>query len=406
MTTVAIVCEYNPFHNGHEYQIAKIREEFGEDTVIIGIMSGNFTQRGEFAIADKGTRAKCAVHGGANLILELPFPYSMSSAEIFASAAVHIADSLEIIDYLSFGSESGDIQPLTELASLMMSEDFNNAVHTLSNKAEFKGRGYPEIIEEAVKMLGYDKKSVEFSPNNILALEYIKALKNTKSNIKPHTIKRVGASYSSNKINANGKYESATAIRNEIMAKNISALEYVPIASKQILLNEIKIGAFPCDSSKLSSAIIASLRLSSPEQPANVIHDCNGGLFYRLREKSFEANNIDTLLRLCETKAYTNARLRRALMYTFFGVTSSDVKSTPLFTQILAFDCEGQAILKKIRKRCKIAVLTKPSRTDELTSDAMVQKMRADRADAIFQMTKPEHYDGNYAVRFTPYVKK
>ena len=406
MTTVAIICEYNPFHNGHAYHISKIREEFGEDTAIIGIMSGNFTQRGECAIADKGTRAKCAVHGGANLILELPFPYSMASAEIFASAAVHIADSLCTVDYLSFGSESGELDSLIKLATLMLSDDFNLTMNKLSDDVFFKGCGYPEMIEEAVKRLGYDNEKITFSPNNILALEYIKALSTIGSKIKPHTIKRLGAAYNSNTIDINNSFESASAIRNEIKKKNISALEYIPNFSKDILLDEIKNGAFPCDTSKLSSAIIAHLRLSSPEQSTVSFHDCNGGLYNRLREKSFEANNIDTLLRLCETKAYTNARLRRAMMYTFLGVTSSDVKSTPLFTQILAFDCEGQAILKKIRKRSRITVLTKPSAIEALPSDAQLQKSRADRADAIFQMTKPEHFDGNYAIRFTPYVKK
>ena len=113
---IGIICEYNPFHNGHLYQIEKIREEFGADTNIIAIMSGNYVQRGGVAIADKGLRAKCAVLSGVNLVLELPFPFSMSSAEYFAKSAVHILDSIGCIDYISFGSESGSIEELNKTA--------------------------------------------------------------------------------------------------------------------------------------------------------------------------------------------------------------------------------------------------------------------------------------------------
>ena len=121
MTTVAIICEYNPFHRGHEYQIKKIREQFGEDTAVVCIMSGNYTQRGEFAFMPKTERAKCAILGGADLVLELPFPFSSSSAEYFAKSGVKIADSLGCVDYLSFGSESGDLNALYEAAKMATS---------------------------------------------------------------------------------------------------------------------------------------------------------------------------------------------------------------------------------------------------------------------------------------------
>ena len=122
MTTVAIIAEYNPFHKGHQHQIEKIREEFGPETAVIIIMSGNYTQRGEIAVIGKDSRAKCAVLGGANLVLELPFPFSSSSAEFFARSGVKIADSLGIVDYLSFGSESGDINVLVEAAKITSSD--------------------------------------------------------------------------------------------------------------------------------------------------------------------------------------------------------------------------------------------------------------------------------------------
>lgn len=404
MSVAAIICEYNPFHNGHQYHINKIREDLGIDTVVIGIMSGNYTQRGEMAIADKAVRARCAVDCGMNLVIELPFPYSMSSAEIFARSAVHIIESLNVADYLSFGSENGNIEALSEISELMLSDKYNNALDSIVKESTKSGIGYPEMVETAIKKCGCTSR-IEFSPNNILALEYLKALKTSGSTIKPHTVKRLGADYNSEQITNSNSYESATAIRNEIRQKNISALEYIPKQAKNNILNEIKIGAFPCDAEKISSAIISSLRLNSPSSECN-IHDCGGGLYNRLIEKSFEANDINTLLRLCETKAYTNARLRRAIMYSFLGVTSSDVKSTPMFTQILAFDEKGQALLKKIKKRSTISILTKPSASKNIPEEAARQKELSDKADSIFQLTKPIPPDGNFALRFTPYVKK
>ena len=149
MKTVAIICEYNPFHNGHEYQIKKIREEFGEDTRIVAVMSGNYTPRGEIAIMDKFTRAKCAVLAGVNLVLELPFPYSISSAEHFAKSAVKIIDSLGIVDYISFGSEIGDVVFLSDVANKMLSESYNEQIKSLIASEKYSSYGYPKIAELA-----------------------------------------------------------------------------------------------------------------------------------------------------------------------------------------------------------------------------------------------------------------
>ena len=185
MTTVAIICEYNPFHRGHEYQIKRIREDFGEDTAIVCIMSGNFTQRGEIAFMPKGERAKCAVLGGANLVLELPFPFCSSSAEYFAKSGVKIADSLGCVDYLSFGSESGDIDALCNAAKIYLSDEFKEAFAALPDKA----LGYPVKCELAYRQIASDSE-LEFTSNNILAIEYIKALIESGSKIKPHTVLR------------------------------------------------------------------------------------------------------------------------------------------------------------------------------------------------------------------------
>ena len=402
---IGIICEYNPFHNGHLYQIEKIREEFGEDSNIIAIMSGNFVQRGGVAIADKGLRAKCAVLSGTNLVLELPFPFSMSSAEYFAKAGVHILDSLGCIDYISFGSESGSVSDLYNTAKLMLSTRFTSKFEELSQHGETKKLGHAALCEEVLKNLDIDKDEiVSLTPNNILAIEYIKAILSLKSDIKIHTIKRAFNSFSEDTI-VPGTIQSATAIRNSILDKDISALEFIPNITKKIILDAVYSGDFPCDNEKLSTAVIATLRLNSPKCQER-IHDTNGGLYNRLKESSFKTNNIENLICAAESKNFTKSRIRRALFYSLLGVTSSQFKSLPAYTQLLAFDSRGRALLKTIGKQSHFPILTKPSDIHKLPDSALPQKVLSDKADAIFEMTKPTPKDGNSALRFTPFVKE
>ena len=401
---VGIISEYNPFHNGHLYQIEKIREEFGADTAIIAVMSGNFVQRGGIAIADKALRAKCAVISGVNLVLELPFPFSMSSAEFFAKSAVNILNSLGCVDVLSFGSESGDIDTLVKIATAMSSNIYTDTVEELMASPESAKLGYPRICEQAFISLFGQGIDFDFSPNNILAVEYIKALISSNSSITPHTIKRHGNLFSDESI-VEGNIQSATAIRTAIANKDISALEFVPNITKNIVLDAIKTGDFPCDEEKLGTAIISSFRLNSPTTD-EAIHDAAGGLYNRLKDISFKTNTIKDMVISAESKKFTKARIRRAIFNSFLSVTSSQVKELPQYTQILALDSIGRGILKSIRKRSEFPILTKPSDTADLGDVAKKQKELSDRADSVFQLAKPLPKDGNLSVRFTPFVKK
>ena len=400
MCTVAVVCEYNPFHNGHKYQIDQIRKEFGEDTCIIAIMSGNYTQRGEIAICDKGVRAKCAVLSGVNLVLELPFPYSLSSAEFFAAAAVHIASSLGTVDYLSFGSECGDINRLKKIAEYMLGDEYKAAFDQLSQSRE-SSLGHPKICELALDPISREE-DFSFTPNNILGIEYIKALKREGCSIIPHTIKRAGAAFDDSTIGA-GNLQSATAIRAAVTSGDITALNYIPNITKNIILRELESGSFPTKEAALNVAVISHFRLSSPDAGTS-IQDASGGLYNRLLAKSYETNNIEGLVRQTETKKYTKARIRRAMWYSLFGVTPSEVRELPAYTQLLAMDTIGRAELKKIKKRSDFQILTKPSRTSGLSEAALRQKAASDRADSLFQLTKPCPTHGNHSLTFTPFV--
>jgi predicted nucleotidyltransferase len=398
MKTVAIICEYNPFHTGHKYHIDKLRNEFGSDTRIVAVMSGNFTQRGEVAFADKYLRAKCAVLSGVNLVLELPFPFSSSSAEFFAKSALKIVSAIPNVDYLSFGSESGDLSHLSKIAENMIKEPFLSLLK--SNEAT-QSQGYAASIPELYNSCYQPKLPPSFfSPNNILAIEYIKAINELSLNITPHTIKRMGASYSDEKL-TKCTHQSAAAIRNLMIHDKISALEYLPKSSKDVLISELE--SFPCDIERISSAIISYFRLNTPE---GSFHDADGGLYNRISKYSFETDSISHLISLSDTKKYTSARIRRAILNSFFGVTSSNVRKLPLYTQLLGADSVGTAILKDAKEYGKLPILTKPSRKSILSDEARLQKELSDRADSIFQLTHPNFTFGHGNITATPFIMK
>ena len=400
---VAIISEYNPFHKGHAYQVECIRRDFGEDTIVIAIMSGNYTQRAEVAFADKLLRATAAVESGINLVLELPFPYSCASAEFFARAGVAIADALGVVDYISFGSELGDVGELQMIADNMMSAKFKEGLANAHKDAEFANLGYPVLVENVYSALFGETIQNITSPNNILALEYLKALSELKSSIKPHTVKRSGADYNKVELNEN-ELPSASAIREAFRANNLSAFEYTTDSAKSIFLKAYNSGDIPCDTERLSTAIISNFRLNP--SPDKKILDAEGGLYNRLARLSFETDSITSLTALAQTKKYTTARLRRATLFSFLGVTSSDVKTLPRYTQVLAMDTIGSKVLKSIKKSSSVSVITKPSVTKGLDDIALQQKRLSDTADSVFQLTKPRVTSGAYHLTFTPYVKK
>ena len=400
---VAIISEYNPFHKGHAYQIDCIRRDFGEDTAIIAIMSGNYTQRADVAFADKLLRATAAVESGVNLVLELPFPYSCSSAEFFARSGVAIANSLGVVDYISFGSELGDIEALQTIARNMMSQEFKSALANAQKNAEYVSLGHPALIEKIYCSLYGDIDQRITSPNNTLALEYLKAITESNSSLKPHTVKRVGADYNELALEKN-ELPSASAIRESYMHGDCSAFEYITNSAKSIFCDAHKTEQIPCNFDKLSTAIISHFRLNPT--PVKNIHDAGGGLYNRLARLSLETDSITSLTALAQTKKYTTARIRRATLFSFLGVTSSDIKTLPRYTQVLAMDTIGSKVLKSIKKSSTLTIITKPSTTKGLDDIALQQKKLSDAADSIFQLSKPRTTHGAYHLTFTPYVKK
>ncbi len=401
MKTIAIISEYNPFHNGHLHQLIKIREEFGNDAAIISIMSGNYTQRGEIAFFDKWDRAKAAVKEGVNLVVEIPFPFSASSAEFYAKSGVKIATELGA-EYISFGSECGNISELQTVSENMLSDAFQSAFRENLKSKDNKGLGYARIAEETYnQFFGAPPFSLS-GANNILALEYIKAIKLLKSHLKIHTVRRTGAQYNEQNL-IGGSIQSATFLRTALMNDFNSASEYIPQNSFSVICDTKDKGEFPCLDTALSGVIISHFRLKRGQKEYSDISS-DIGLYNRLKNNSIEANDIQSLINLTDTKKYTDARIRRVIWYSIFGVTSSDLAELPKYTQVLAMDKVGQAILKKAKKTTDFPILTKPSAIKQLNRHALRQKTLSDTADSIFELTKPTLKSGNQSLIRTPYI--
>ena len=404
MKTVLIISEYNPFHKGHKYQIDDIRKNFGKDTAIIALMSGSYTQRGDVAVMDKFLRAKSAVLEGVNLALLLPFPYSCSSAEFFATAGISIANSLGIVDVLAFGSECGDVNKIVTVAKNMLSEKFLTAFEKEKNGENGQTIGYPTLCEKVYRDAFPSDTLIGFSsPNNILAIEYVKALLRTNSRILPYTTKRQGAGYNDEEI-VDSEFQSATAIRNLLDSSVNSALDFLPSLSKSVLLEALNNNSAPCKTDRLSTAILSFFRLNSPKDSCD-IHDADSGLYNRLIAASIKATDTSTLVKLASTKKYTTARIKRAIWNSFFGVTSSDVRTPPHYTQVLAMDSIGQALLKRIKKTTAFPIVTKPSSVDGLDNVALRQKQLSDSSDFIFELSKPSSASADTVLKAKPFIK-
>lgn len=325
MTTVGIICEYNPFHLGHERQFRKIRERLGTDTAIICLMSGNFVQRGEPAVFPKMARAAAAVAAGADLVLELPTVYALRSAEGFASGGVELLTALGC-EYLSFGSECADADALYRTARLLLAPDFPER---LKEKLAL-GLSFPAARAAAVGAACPDR------PNDILAVEYIKAMLQQESPMRPLVIARNG-DYHDRQADRNEP--SATAVRNCIVSGQ-SWLEYVPEAARSDLADA------PVHTLEAGErAVLARLRTMREDEFAALPFGSEG-LWRRLMHCCHTQSTVADILAAAKTKRYTYTRLSRMLLCAYLGITAADLAQKAPYVRILAFNDCGRALLR------------------------------------------------------------
>ncbi len=345
MKITGIVCEYNPIHNGHLYHIEQTRKNGA--THIIAVMSGNFVQRGETAVMDKFTRSALALKGGADLVIEIPAVYCLSSAEFYARGAVSIMNSLGCVDEISFGSECGDIDMLRTAAEAVRSVD-----RELVTKKMKGGMTYPAALCDVLHEKYSDISAVAASPNNILAIEYLNALKLLESGIRPFTVCRYGAGHDSEY--AEGSFASASYIRKNVDEADRFIPEYVMSEYRRCLID----GKLS-DMSRLERVILYRLRMADLKE-LQTVPDVGQGLEYRLMQSASE-KTLDGLLERLKTKRYTMARLKRILLNLTIGITKDDLKILPPYARVLAFNERGREILS-LCKESRIPVSTSLSR--------------------------------------------
>lgn len=314
-----IICEYNPFHNGHKLLIQKARE-LSQCEYIACIMSGDFSQRGEPCVLNKYSRAELAIVGGADIVLHLPTAYSCSSAEVFAHGGVKIANCLKNATHICFGSECGEIEPLKKLAEILVKEP--KPYKKLLKKHLSKGLSYPasrqKAIEELVNDGVLDKGLDELlkGSNNILAIEYLKALITTKSKLTPITVKRQGEDFNSKK---QGEFASASSLRDALYSKGIKAIDQsVPKEVYAVMKQKFEKQPLP-DKRLFDTLRLFTLRTSSLDY-LRTIFDVKEGLENRLHHISRECGNYESFINLCKTKRYTESRLNRVALASMLGI--------------------------------------------------------------------------------------
>ena len=361
---LGIVCEYNPFHNGHLYHLEQAKKVTGSN-YSVAILSGNFTQRGSSAIVDKWSRTEMALKSGIDLVIELPVLYATSSAENFADGAIRILDSLKVVDYVAFGSENSNIDILDDIAKVLHEEP-KLYKSILANELK-KGVSFPKARESAIiSYFSNDQKytNILSSPNNILGIEYIKALKKYKSVIKPISIPRFEAGH--NDITYSGNIASATAIRNIIKNGSFNVLKrLLPQASYEILLDNIKQGHVIPDLSVFEHQIIYNLRKMSESEIAD-LPDVAEGLEFSIKKSSNSCNNISDFLNTIKSKRYTTTRIQRILLYSLLGITKKDMalsKKVNPYVRVLGLNSRGKFLISEIAKaNPKLEIITSVKR--------------------------------------------
>jgi len=357
MKIFGTVAEYNPFHFGHLHHISEMRKAGAEG--IIAVMSGNFVQRANAAAADKFTRAKLAVQNGADLIIELPVSYSVASAEKFAEGAVFLLNATGCVDSICFGSECGDLEKLRQTADVLSDESFyKNIKRHLAD-----GRSFASARASALEEKGIFAPD---RPNDILAVEYLKAMRKTDSSATPVTVDRAT------------EFTGATKIREYLLNKEYSkAFSAMPDNAAEALREALEKGLFPADTAYAERVILARLRDIDPKE----ISDCQGvteGMENRIVAEAKKACSLEELYNAVKTKRYPMSTVKRAILCSYLDIKSSEAR--PPYIRVLAFNEIGREIMNSVKKNGTLPLLTKFSPELESNADLkpfITQELRA-----------------------------
>ncbi len=377
MKTIGIIAEYNPFHRGHEAQLRLLRERFGPDCALVIALGGCFTQRGEAAVFAKYARAEAAVRCGADLVLEVSLPWAASSAEGFARGGVAVLRGLGSVEALAFGSEGGDLGRLRDIAALTGDQRFDGLVR----EALASGEGYARARQRALEALAGEALPELGRRNDILGVEYLRALAEQGGGMEPLALPRFG------------EFPPASALR-----QRADFLSLLPEEAAAVFRREAALGR-RSQPEKLDAAILARLR-SMSEEELRALPGVSEGLEGRLRRAATEAGTAEELVRLMTTKRYPAARVRRTVLAALLGIPAGLEKTLPPYLRVLALNGRGAALLHGAAP--SLPVISKPAR-----GEGEVFELEA-RACGIYALTFPEpgQCRGDLDRRTSPFVMK
>ena len=373
MNICGIVCEYNPFHKGHLYQLEESKRRLGEETVTVGVMSGDYVQRGEPAIFSKFARAEAACRCGVNLVVELPLPWSLSSAEGFAAGAVAILSALGCT-HLSFGSESGELEVMETLAECLLNPLTLEAIkkHMTAEPSLSFAAARQLVLEEK---MGEQAKLIE-KPNNILGVEYLKAIYKQNAAMTPITVKRSGSGHDEA---GEGEIRSASELR-QLLRQGEDVSAYIPAAAMAVFRRELEQGRAVLNTRDMELAFLSRLRMLD-EKAFLSLPDGGDGVGQRLYKAAKEEPTLDFILTAAKTKRVALSRLRRMCMVAALGINAELAAGEPPYIRVLAANEKGRAYLRQVAGKTTIPVLTKPAAVKEL----------GDRAQAMFAAGASAH---------------
>lgn len=388
MKTVGLITEYNPFHNGHAYHIEKAKMLTGADRVIV-VMSGDFVQRGAPAVMPKHLRTESALLSGASLIIELPVCFATGSAEYFAQGSISLLNQLGCIDSICFGSECGDLHLLKEIAQILADEPIE--YQTALKQALKEGASFPAARQEALNIYSDKYSEILASPNNILGIEYLKALAKIHSKMEPFTIKRIGAGY--HDMDIDGQFSSATAIRSDIyqLADVNSSSESLPLTHIQTqvpsscheLMKKNYQTRYPVKADDFSLLLKAKL-LSETAGSLSHYLDMSPELANRILRLRNDYLSFEQFCDLLKTKELTRSRISRSFIHVLLGITNdwlTAMKAPAPYARILGFRRDHADLLGILKRTSDIPLITSPA--------------RAVLADTAYQMLELDIYASN-----------
>ena len=378
MKVSGVICEYDPFHNGHKYLLEKIKADGAECTIVC--MSGNFTQRGEPALIDKYTRTKAALLNGADIVIELPVIFACSGAERFAYGGVSILDSTGICSRLYFGSEAGNISLLEKAADAVISDEVSEKMVVYLST----GKSFALSRELTVRdIYGKETAAVLREPNNILGIEYIKAIRKINSSMKACTFTRTGSAHNSDSIS--GNIISASKIR-ELIINGHDISKYVPENTLPLIFeNESHVPE--CRRiEKLETAILYKLRTMTVGELAE-LPDISEGLENRLYSSIRAGCTLEDILSGVKSKRYAMSRLRRIIMHSLLGISANDMKLPPQYIKVLGFNERGLEAIKAMKKASSLPLVMKYADTSVLSADGKKMYDTECRCDDVYAIS-------------------